>query len=59
MLLSIIMEVKKSLVPAEDNERAVNGGVQCCPVMSAIPDICASTAPSYSLAEQVLIEVDV
>lgn len=58
MLLNIIfpMEVKKSLVPAENNEITVAGGVQRCP---PLPDIYASTGPSYSLAKQMLIEVDI
>lgn len=50
------MEVKKSLVPVENNEITVAGGVQRCP---PIPDIYASTAPSYSLAKRTLIGADI
>jgi len=50
------MEVKQSLVPVENDEIAVAGGVQRC---TPIPDISALTVPSYSLAEQMLIEVDI
>lgn len=50
------MEVKKSLVPAENDKIAVAGGVQRCP---PIPDIYASTVSSHSFAEQMLIEVDI
>lgn len=58
VLLNIIfrMEVKKSLVPAENDKIAVAGGVQWCP---PIPDIYASTVPSHSFAEQMLIAVDI
>lgn len=43
MLLNIIfpMEVKKSLVPAENDEIVDAGGVQCCPPS---PGIHARTA---------------
>lgn len=43
MLLNVIfpMEVKKSLVPAENEEIVDAGGVQCCPPS---PEIYASRA---------------